>query len=267
MKIISQDLTKFSTIRTKSLAEYYCKPRSIPELKEAIKFKNSKNLSIVILGNGSNILFSKDYYDNILFIKLSGDFNFFNINKNNIEIGAGYSMKIAGKQLIKLGYQDFIFFNLIPATIGGAITQNAGTGASEEIKDLCIEIKVLDVDNNMELTFSNEECLFTYRNSIIKKSKGKYIVLSATFSIENMTADIDSLILKTKDRINEKANREPIGYSFGSTFKNNSLPAWECVKKVSDSHKKNWRYQWDINEAQKMVLRTHTTCVTIKYLA
>ena len=149
MEIINQDLTKFSTIRTKSLAEYYCEPKSIPELKEAIKFKNSKNLSIVILGNGSNILFSKDYYDNILFIKLSGDFNFFNINKNNIEIGAGYSMKIAGKQLIKLGYQDFIFFNLIPATIGGAITQNAGTGASEEIKDLCIEIKVLDVDNNM----------------------------------------------------------------------------------------------------------------------
>jgi len=39
------------------------------------------------------------------------------------------------------------------------------------------------------------------------------------------------------------------------------------IRKVSDSHKKNWRYQWDINEARKMVLRTHTTCVTIKHLA
>ncbi|KEQ56828.1 Phenylalanine--tRNA ligase alpha subunit protein [Marine Group I thaumarchaeote SCGC RSA3] len=39
------------------------------------------------------------------------------------------------------------------------------------------------------------------------------------------------------------------------------------IKKVSESHKKNWRYQWDINEARKMVLRTHTTCVTIKHLA
>jgi len=39
------------------------------------------------------------------------------------------------------------------------------------------------------------------------------------------------------------------------------------IRKVSDSHKKNWRYHWDINEARKMVLRTHTTCVTIKYLA
>ncbi|MDH5665695.1 MAG: phenylalanine--tRNA ligase subunit alpha, partial [Nitrosopumilus sp.] len=41
----------------------------------------------------------------------------------------------------------------------------------------------------------------------------------------------------------------------------------EQIKKVSESHKKNWRYQWDINEAKKMVLRTHTTCVTIKHLA
>ncbi|RDJ32398.1 MAG: phenylalanine--tRNA ligase subunit alpha [Crenarchaeota archaeon] len=39
------------------------------------------------------------------------------------------------------------------------------------------------------------------------------------------------------------------------------------IKNVSSSHKKNWRYQWDISESQKMVLRTHTTCVTIKYLA
>jgi phenylalanyl-tRNA synthetase alpha chain len=39
------------------------------------------------------------------------------------------------------------------------------------------------------------------------------------------------------------------------------------IRKVSESHKKGWRYFWDINEARKMVLRTHTTCVTIKYLA
>ena len=41
----------------------------------------------------------------------------------------------------------------------------------------------------------------------------------------------------------------------------------EQIRKVSESHKKNWRYYWDIKEAQKMVLRTHTTCVTIKHLA
>jgi len=41
----------------------------------------------------------------------------------------------------------------------------------------------------------------------------------------------------------------------------------EQIRNVSESHKKGWRYHWDINEARKMVLRTHTTCVTIKHLA
>jgi len=41
----------------------------------------------------------------------------------------------------------------------------------------------------------------------------------------------------------------------------------EQIRNVSKSHKKGWRYSWDINEARRMVLRTHTTCVTIKHLA
>ena len=39
------------------------------------------------------------------------------------------------------------------------------------------------------------------------------------------------------------------------------------IKNVSNAHKKGWRYYWDVQEAKRMVLRTHTTCVTIKHLA
>ncbi len=41
----------------------------------------------------------------------------------------------------------------------------------------------------------------------------------------------------------------------------------EQIRNVSKYHKQGWRYHWDINEAKKMVLRTHTTCITIKHLA
>ena len=54
-------------------------------------------------------------------------------------------------------------------------------------------------------------------------------------------------------------------YLFGISAK--KIATSEQIRKVSESHKKNWRYHWDINEARKMVLRTHTTCVTIKHLA
>ena len=39
------------------------------------------------------------------------------------------------------------------------------------------------------------------------------------------------------------------------------------IRQVAKSHKLGWHYNWNIEEAKKMVLRTHTTCVTIKYLA
>ena len=39
------------------------------------------------------------------------------------------------------------------------------------------------------------------------------------------------------------------------------------IAKVSESHKKGWRYNWKLAEAKRMVLRTHTTCVTIRHLA
>ncbi|RNJ80559.1 MAG: phenylalanine--tRNA ligase subunit alpha [Nitrosopumilus sp. H8] len=39
------------------------------------------------------------------------------------------------------------------------------------------------------------------------------------------------------------------------------------VRRVALSHRRNWRYEWDAKESQRMVLRTHTTCVTIRHLA
>lgn len=41
----------------------------------------------------------------------------------------------------------------------------------------------------------------------------------------------------------------------------------EQIKQVSQSHKNGWKYDWSMDAAKRMVLRTHTTCVTIKYLA
>ena len=235
MKIIEKDLTKLSTIRVKSYAKYYCEPTNLDELKKAIEFSSKNNLEIEVLGNGSNILFSKEIYEKKLFLKLKGEFNFFKEYENFIEVGAAFYLKIAGKKMIKMGLKDYVFFHLIPACIGGAITQNAGTSCDGEIKDVCISVKLFDMLNNKIIELSNQECLFGYRDSIVKKKKGRFIVLSAKFSKKNKVSDIKNLVHTCKVRMKEKVDREPFGYSFGSTFVNNKLPAWKCVKKVKNS--------------------------------
>ena len=47
----------------------------------------------------------------------------------------------------------------------------------------------------------------------------------------------------------------------------NRIATPKQIAKVSESHKRGWRYNWKLEEAKRMVLRTHTTCVTIKHLA
>lgn len=47
----------------------------------------------------------------------------------------------------------------------------------------------------------------------------------------------------------------------------NKVATYDQIAKVSESHKKGWHYDWKLDEAKRMVLRTHTTCVTIRHLA
>ena len=239
LKIIEKDLTKESTIRTPSYAKYFAVINSSDDFKDAINFKIKNNLFIKIIGNGSNILFSKEYYDKILFLKLGEEFKFLNFNDKNVEIGGSYSLIQAGRNLVSKGYKDFIFFNLIPATIGGAVRQNAGTGLNEEIKDVCISCKVFDIKKNNVVDFSSEQLLFEYRNSIIKKNKDRFVVLSAKFKLENKVDSTEPILSEMKNRVKEKTNREPKGYCFGSTFMNNKKSAWEYVDSIIDDIEQN----------------------------
>lgn len=52
-----------------------------------------------------------------------------------------------------------------------------------------------------------------------------------------------------------------------SGIKENRLPSEDQIEKISETHRNGWKYEWNIEEAKRIVLRTHTTSVTINYLA
>ena len=230
--IQKKDLTKHSTIRTPSIAEYFGIINSIDDLKMAIEFTKENNLDFKFLGNGSNILFSQEYYDNILFLQLGNSYNKINFFNDYVEIGGAYSLIQAGRKLINKGYKDFVFFNLIPATIGGAVRQNAGTGYCEEIKDVFLSALVFNKKTGKVEEKFLKDFDFGYRTSIIKKYSDMYIVLSAKFKLINKTKNIDNLIKYMKERVKEKIDREPKGFCFGSTFMNLDKPAWKYIDMI-----------------------------------
>jgi phenylalanyl-tRNA synthetase alpha chain len=52
-----------------------------------------------------------------------------------------------------------------------------------------------------------------------------------------------------------------------SQIKQDKFAAEDQIHKISSAHKEGWKYEWNIEDAKRIVLRTHTTAVTIKYLA
>jgi UDP-N-acetylmuramate dehydrogenase len=234
MEIIEKDLTKKANIRTKSFAKYYFELESINEIKYIISFANQRNLQIQILGDGTNILFSKEEYTDKLFIKLKKTFDFIEINNNFVEIGASFSLMKAGKLLAENGYDDFVYMSLIPGSIGGAIRQNAGTTKEGEIKDSFISCTVYDLKENIEKIFTKEEMKFSYRNSLIQEERNRYLVLSGKFELRSKTKNIEELKSFIKEKKQNKSKKEPKGYSFGSTFKSHlqENPAWWYIDQV-----------------------------------
>ena len=234
MEIIEKDLTKKANIRTKSFAKYYSEIESTNDLKNIINFAKEKNLEIQILGDGTNILFSKEEYLDTLFIKLKESFNFFNFSDNFVEIGASFSLMKAGKLLAENSYDDFVYMSLIPGSLGGAIRQNAGTTKEGEIKDSFISCIVYDLKENIEKIFTKDEMNFSYRNSIIQEEKNRYVVLSAKFESRSRTKNVEELKNFIKEKKQNKSKKEPKGYSFGSTFKSHlqENPAWWYIDQV-----------------------------------
>jgi phenylalanyl-tRNA synthetase alpha chain len=99
----------------------------------------------------------------------------------------------------------------------------------DEVREIFVSLGFSEIiGNNVQTSFWNFDALFTPQDHPARE-------MQDTFYLKDVTA---STIAKP-----------------------------DQIKKVSEIHKKGWNYQWQNEEAKKLVLRTHTTCVTIRALA
>jgi UDP-N-acetylmuramate dehydrogenase len=232
--ILDKDITKLATIRTESKTRYFVDINSINELKDVVVFADKNKLDPIIIGKGTNILFTQKVYTDKLFMKLGKNYEYFTLIDNIVEIGASYPFMRAGKKLIGFGYKDFLYMSLIPGSIGGGVRQNAGTTNEGEIKDNFISATVFDLQEGQIKELNKADMNFSYRNSILQENKDRYIVLSAKFSLGKKEQDIDQLQKLAEELKKKKLGKEPSVYSFGSTFKSVKYehPVWWYIDKV-----------------------------------
>ena len=218
MQVVSNcSLLPYNTFGIDAKAKIFAQYNSVEELKELLtKYRGEKILHI---GQGSNLLFTKDFDGVILH---SGMARARFLDDETVEAQSGLRLDDLIAQLTDMCYCGMEKLSLIPGEVGASAVQNVGA-YGVEAKDVIVSVKTLDVETLEERVFTNAECKFGYRDSAFKHElKGKYIVTSVIYHVTKGD------VTKTREEIIEtrKAKLPTVGEvgSAGSFFMNPFVP-------------------------------------------
>lgn len=198
--------------------EYFIEASNKEEILLAVKFARTMELPIVVLGRGSDILFPDGHLAAVVI----------HINESYIEEEeSGYYRVAAGTILNQFifkvgqagwaGMEDLIG---IPGGIGGAVWANAGAYGTE-IKTFVDKVSVLWLDTaepQVEI-LNNQQCAFTYRDSIFKHRNG--VIIDVWFKLTDKVQDWESTKTKLIGILQSRQSKHPLNYpNAGSSFKN-----------------------------------------------
>lgn len=220
-------LSEYSTFRIGGPARYLIEVDNAEDLKKVIQKVLELNLQFIVIGGGSNILFSSKGYNGLVIVFKSN--NTFSINDNLIEVNASVSLNYLVNKLNN--YTGLEWAVGIPGTVAGAINGNAGAFGGE-MSELIKQVKVLEVKDNqiIEKNFSKEDCKFSYRNSIFKNNPN-LIIISAILELKKDSEE--NVKQKIKNNLSKRMSKQPKGFSIGSIFKNGEdFFAGELIEKA-----------------------------------
>ena len=207
-------LKNYNTYRLNTIAKFLVFPKTIEELKKILIFLKDNNIKYYLLGNGSNVIFSMEYYDGVI-IKLD-NLNRITYNNTTVTAEAGCLLIKLSLNTIENGLTGMEFSTGIPGCVGASVAMNAGAYNSD-ISQILKEVTVLTPNNEIKI-MSKNELQFEYRDSFIKKNKD-YIILSATFELEK--GNIVEMKKLVEDRKKKRILSQPLEMpNAGSVFRN-----------------------------------------------
>lgn len=212
--LINEKISNYTTYRVGGKVRAICFPKNEEDLVSLVSLLKENKIKYFVLGNGSNVLFSDNMYDGII-IKLD-NFNKININKNTIEVGAGYPLIKLSNDAMRNSLVGLEFASGIPGTVGGAVFMNAGA-YGEDMSKIVSSVRVLTSDLKIvELT--NSEMKFSYRTTVLQKHLD-YVCISAKLKLKK--GDKDEIEKIMTERRNIRRETQPLSFpSAGSVFRN-----------------------------------------------
>ncbi len=176
-------LKNYNTFGIDTYAKYFAAFTSIDDLNILLSMHESQ-LTTLILGGGSNILFTKNYDGLVLKNSIEG-IHTVHEDEDHIYVkaGAGENWHKFVMNCIKNNFAGVENLSLIPGNIGASPMQNIGAYGAE-IKDVFHSLDAFHLKEKRIINFSTNDCGFGYRESIFKtKFKDQFVILNVTYRL------------------------------------------------------------------------------------
>lgn len=210
----NEPMSRHTTFRIGGSAVLYAVCETVEALVMLIGECRDRGIRYIILGNGSNVLFSDDGFEGIV-ISMTG-LNRVEITDTGIIAEAGASLTAVSKTARDASLTGMEFAHGIPGSIGGAVFMNAGA-YDGEMKNIVSESTYLDTTDGTVHTITGEAHDFGYRESIYR-AHPEWIILSARISLTR--GNKEEITAKMDDFMQRRISKQPLEYpSAGSVFK------------------------------------------------
>ena len=178
----NQDLTPYNTFGIKVHAASFARFSSVHELHSLLHGNEYKDL--LILGGGSNVLFTKDVDALVLRNEIQGfEVQWEDESYAYVKVGSGMVWHEFVMRCLDLNLGGVENLSLIPGSVGASPMQNIGA-YGVEIKDVFHSLEAFHIATGDVHAFDLEQCEFGYRESVFKrKLKGKYVIVAVTFRL------------------------------------------------------------------------------------
>ncbi|MEM9924102.1 MAG: UDP-N-acetylmuramate dehydrogenase [Cyanobacteria bacterium P01_D01_bin.50] len=209
-------LSSYTSYRVGGPAEWYVAPRSLESLEASVEYAKEHDLSITVLGAGSNLLIGDDGIPGLVIATRHMRHANFDSETGMVTFAAGESIPALAWAAAERGWEGFEWAVGIPGTIGGAVVMNAGAHNSC-IADILVSVEVLTTEGTLQ-TLSGEQLNYSYRTSVLQGSK--LIVTQATLQLQP-GADPAEVTARTKQHKKHRLATQPYHLpSCGSVFRN-----------------------------------------------
>ncbi|MFO8054108.1 MAG: UDP-N-acetylmuramate dehydrogenase, partial [Bacteroidales bacterium] len=178
-------LKPYNTFGVEVTAHTFVKLEKEDDIHAYLDNYGMRQSKTLVLGGGSNILFTRDFDGTVLKIDLQG----VEIIREEpehvyLKAAAGVLWDELVQFAVSHGYGGLENLSLIPGHVGAAPVQNIGAYGVEQ-KDYFVELEAISLREQQKRIFTAEECRFGYRDSIFKNALAKkYIITSVTYRLD-----------------------------------------------------------------------------------